>query len=177
MRLTEIERAHGLAFRWRPFSIRVIMKEMENFPSSKPLKLTYAWRDAGRRAHAYGFPFRATPPYPIKEFDLANLVAVTGAAEGWCQGHVRATYRRWFLAHQEPGAEPNLLESLKEIGQDAERVRARAESDEIRAAFGAATDEARTLGIFGVPTFVTGGELFWGDDRLEDAIRWHKMNR
>ncbi|MBV8456239.1 MAG: DsbA family protein [Acetobacteraceae bacterium] len=34
------------------------------------------------------------------------------------------------------------------------------------------TDEARALGIFGVPTFVVGKELFWGDDRLEDAIEW-----
>jgi 2-hydroxychromene-2-carboxylate isomerase len=30
--------------------------------------------------------------------------------------------------------------------------------------------------VFGVPTFVSGGELFWGDDRLEDAIRWHKRD-
>jgi 2-hydroxychromene-2-carboxylate isomerase len=174
MRLAEVEQTHGVTFRWRPFSIRVIMKEMENFPSSKPVKLAYSWRDAERRAAAYGFPFRMTPPYPIKEFELANRVAVLGAAEGWCDRYVLATYRRWFLAHQEAGAEPNFSESMKEIGQDPQRVRAQAESEEIRAAYRAATGEARALGIFGVPTFVTGGELFWGDDRLEDAVRWHK---
>ena len=48
-----------------------------------------------------------------------------------------------------------------------------ADTEETRAAFRAATDGARALGIFGVPTFVVRGELFWGDDRLEDAIRWH----
>jgi len=37
----------------------------------------------------------------------------------------------------------------------------------------AETDAARALGIFGSPTFVTGKEIFWGDDRFEDAIRWH----
>lgn len=47
-------------------------------------------------------------------------------------------------------------------------------SDEIGRAFQAATGEARALGLFGVPTFVTRGELFWGDDRLEDAIAWHR---
>jgi 2-hydroxychromene-2-carboxylate isomerase len=38
----------------------------------------------------------------------------------------------------------------------------------------AETDVARDLGIFGSPTFAIGRELFWGDDRLEDAISWHK---
>ena len=41
----------------------------------------------------------------------------------------------------------------------------------------AATDEARRLGIFGSPTFVVDGELFWGDDRLEDAIVWRARGR
>jgi len=37
----------------------------------------------------------------------------------------------------------------------------------------AARAEAKRLGIFGAPTFATRGEIFWGDDRLEDAVRWH----
>jgi 2-hydroxychromene-2-carboxylate isomerase len=36
------------------------------------------------------------------------------------------------------------------------------------------TDLAKNLGIFGAPTFVVGKELFWGDDRLDDAIAWHR---
>jgi 2-hydroxychromene-2-carboxylate isomerase len=52
-------------------------------------------------------------------------------------------------------------------------VLARASSDETARAFEVATAEARTLGIFGAPTFVTRGELFWGDDRLDDAVTWH----
>ncbi len=173
MRLPEVEKQSGVSFHWRPFSIRVIMKEMDNFPASKPQKLAYSWRDAERRAAHYGVPFRLTPAYPIKEYERANRVAIVGAAEGWCPAYVRATYRRWFGEHQEAGAEPNLSESLKEIGQNPARVIALADSEETRAAFRAATDAARALGIFGVPTFVVRGELFWGDDRLDDAIRWH----
>ena len=47
-----------------------------------------------------------------------------------------------------------------------------AESEEVAGAYAAATDEARALGIFGAPTFVARGEVFWGDDRLEDAVTW-----
>lgn len=39
------------------------------------------------------------------------------------------------------------------------------------------TDKARALGIFGAPTFVVGDQLFWGDDRLEDAISFAKRGR
>ena len=70
--------------------------------------------------------------------------------------------------------EPNLSDSLREIGEDPHRVIALAESDEIAGAYRAETDTARKLGIFGAPTFVAGGEVFWGDDRLEDAVTWHQ---
>ncbi|TIU75883.1 MAG: 2-hydroxychromene-2-carboxylate isomerase, partial [Mesorhizobium sp.] len=36
-------------------------------------------------------------------------------------------------------------------------------------------EQAKALGIFGSPSFVFDGELFWGDDRLEDAMRWLKQ--
>ena len=38
------------------------------------------------------------------------------------------------------------------------------------------TDEAIRLGVFGAPTFIVGGELFWGNDRLEDAIAWSRRS-
>ena len=86
---------------------------------------------------------------------------------------MRATYARWFGLGEEAGSEPNVSASLKEIGQDPSAVLALAESDETGRAYEAATAEAKSLGIFGAPTFVTRGEIFWGDDRLEDAVRWH----
>jgi 2-hydroxychromene-2-carboxylate isomerase len=48
-----------------------------------------------------------------------------------------------------------------------------ARSDAIAKSYADATQEARRLKIFGSPSFVTHGELFWGDDRLEDAVAWH----
>jgi 2-hydroxychromene-2-carboxylate isomerase len=99
---------------------------------------------------------------------------VVGAREGWCADYTRATYRRWFVEKQECGAEPNLSDSLREIGEDPRRVLALAATDETTRAYEAATDEARRLGIFGAPTFVTRGEIFWGDDRLQDAVTWHE---
>lgn len=173
MRLDRIEEQSDVTFRWRPFSVKAIMIEMDNRPMSKPLKLDYMWRDLERRAHGYLCDFPRRPPYPLNDFDLANRIAVVGAAEGWCPDYVRATYSRWFGLSEESGSEPNVSGSLKEIGQDPARVLELARSDDVGRAYEAATAEAKNLGIFGAPTFVTGGEIFWGDDRLEDAVRWH----
>jgi 2-hydroxychromene-2-carboxylate isomerase len=174
MRLPAVEARTGAAFRWRPFSVRTIMIEMDNIPAKKPAKLAYSWRDVERRADAYGFPFASRPPYPLKNSDLANRIATVGAAEGWCPDYVRAAYRRWFLDREEAGSERSNADCLHEIGQDARRVLARAASEETTKTYEAATAEARGLGIFGVPTFVSRGEIFWGDDRLDDAVRWHQ---
>ena len=71
-------------------------------------------------------------------------------------------------------SEPSPTDSLTEIGQSPDRIIELANAAETEAGYRAATDEARSLGIFGSPTFVVGNELFWGDDRLEDAISWHR---
>lgn len=173
MRIDRIEETTDATFRWRPFSVRAIMIEMDNIPARKPAKLAYAWRDLERRAATNLCDFRTRPPYPLKGFDLANRIAIVGAGEGWCPDYARATYARWFGLGEEAGSEPNVSKSLREIGQDPARVIELAQSDEIGRAYDSATAEAKSLGIFGAPTFVTRGEIFWGDDRLDDAVRWH----
>jgi 2-hydroxychromene-2-carboxylate isomerase len=175
MRLAEVERSRGIPFRWRPFSVRQIMIEMDHIPfRTKPVKAAYMWRDIERRATRYGLPSRVPAPYPLPHWDVANRVAVLAAAEGWVADYARATCRRWFQHGREPGTDPNLGDSPREVGQDPARVLALAGDDTIGEAYAAATEEARQLGIFGAPSFVVGSEVFWGDDRLDDAIAWHR---
>jgi 2-hydroxychromene-2-carboxylate isomerase len=173
MRVEELQRSTGITFRWRPFHLLVILQEMKHVPfADKPAKLAYMWHDIGRRAAMYGLRPQLPAPYPAKQSIVANLVATVGMREGWGTKFVRAAYRRWFEQAQETGSEPNLSESLREIGQDPARVLADAETEETKAALSAQTDAARELGIFGSPTFSIGRELFWGHDRLDDAISW-----
>ena len=118
-----VEAASGIRFRWRPFNARAIMQEMDNVPfATKPVKLAYMWRDVERRASRYELAINVPAPYPLKNFDLASRVAVVGEMEGWCPNYVRTSYRRWFVEGKEVGTEPNLSESLSEIGQDPDRV-------------------------------------------------------
>jgi 2-hydroxychromene-2-carboxylate isomerase len=97
-----------------------------------------------------------------------------GMRQGWGIDFVRAAYRRWLQLGQETGSEPNVSESLRDIGREPRPILALANSAEAKVALMAETEVAKDLGIFGSPTFAVGRELFWGDDRLEDAISWYR---
>ena len=173
-RLAEVSQKTGASFSWKPFSVRKIMREMDNipFPPTKKFKVDYMWRDIERRAQGYGFTANVPAPYPLKELDLANRVAVLAMQEGWCEDYVRSTYRLWFIDGYEAGSDVNLTQTLSEIGQDKLRVLELAGSSDVESVYLDQTERAKQAGIFGSPSFIVEGELFWGDDRLEDAVDW-----
>ena len=172
MRLPAVEAAHGVRFAWKPFSVRALMQEMNNVPFvGKPAKERYMWRDLERRAGHHGLPIRLPVEYPLEHFDRANRVAIVAEKEGWCADYARNAYRLWFQDGLPAGGDKNLEQSLAAAGQDPARVLELAGSAAVEADYDAATAQARELGIFGAPSFVVGRrELFWGDDRLEDAV-------
>ena len=90
---------------------------------------------------------------------------------------MRETYRHWFINGHEAGTDLNLTQTLSEIGQDKSRVLELAASPKVEAAYLNQTERAKRVGIFGSPSFIVDGELFWGDDRLEDAITWASKDR
>ena len=175
-RILDVEQKHGVKFNWKPFSVRAIMKEMNNipFPKDKKNKVDYMWRDIERRAKEYGFFAKTPVPYPLTQFDLANKLAILGLKEGWGIDYVRTTYKRWFLEGKEPATEPNISEICSELKLDKEKIILKANSEEIEKEFLANTDSARKNKIFGSPSFIVNNEIFWGDDRMEDAIKWSK---
>jgi DSBA-like thioredoxin domain len=83
-RLQKVEAETGVRFNWRPFSVRVLMREQQNTPfATKPIKMGYMWRDIERRAAMYGLKAKVPAPYPLQQFDLANRLALLGLEEGW----------------------------------------------------------------------------------------------
>ncbi len=178
-RLSEVSKKEDIKFNWYPFSVRKIMMDMDNIPftpPSKKIKSDYMWRDIERRAKFYGFEAKVPAPYPLKEFDLANQIAILGMNEGWGIDYVTSTYKRWFQLGKEPATEPNITEILQELNLDKEDTLNKAQSSEINNQYLDNTDKAYKNGVFGSPTFIYEGEVFWGDDRLDDCIKWIKAN-
>ena len=172
MRIKEVVKEEDINLSIIPISIRQIMKSMDNipFPPSKQTKVNYMWRDIERRAALYKIPVPKVPaPYPLKEFDRANLVGIVMNDKGLYLDYFKFTYEEWFLNGNEAGSKQNLEVTLKKLGLDLQETIALADTMEER--YIENTKQALDFGIFGVPSFSFSNEIFWGDDRLEDAIR------
>ena len=174
-RLADVSKKENIKFNWHPFSVRKIMMDMDNIPftpPSKKIKSDYMWRDIERRAKFYGFYANVPAPYPLKEFDLANQLAILGMNQGWGVEYVTLTYKKWFQQGKEPAIEPNLSEVLNELNLNKDEVIKNSNSANIKDQYLQNTENAYKAGVFGSPTFIYKGEVFWGDDRLEDCIKW-----
>ena len=149
-RILDVEKNHQVNFNWKPFSVRVIMKEMNNipFPKDKLNKVNYMWRDIERRAEGYGFFAKTPVPYPLSEFDLANQIAILGMNEGWGVDYVYKTYQRWFQQGKEPATEPNLTEIFKELNLDHEETINKANQKEIKDKYLSNTESSYKKGVF-----------------------------
>ena len=173
-RILDVEKKHQIKFNWKPFSVREIMKEMNNipFPKDKINKVNYMWRDIERRAEGYGFSAKTPVPYPLSEFDLANQIAILGLEKEWGVNFVIYTYKKWFQERKEPAIEPSISEVCEELGLIKNDIINDAQTEIVKNKYRQNTNLAREYKIFGSPSFVVNNELFWGDDRMEDAIKW-----
>jgi 2-hydroxychromene-2-carboxylate isomerase len=125
--------------------------------------------DIERRALAYGLePMRWPDPWPA---DYLTAMRATTYAFSVGQGREFAmqAYRDAFQRGSELSVAENVLESAQRAGLDPAAVRAATADPTIKQCLRDATDAAYDRGVFGVPTIAVGDELFWGDDRLEDA--------
>jgi len=180
LRLRSVVEASRIKLDIRPISIRQIMKNMDNipFPPSKKTKVDYMWRDIQRRSEFYSLPVPNVPaPYPLKEFDRANLVGIVMERDGRYLEYLQETYRAWFLDGLEAGSDQNLKNVSSVLGISLPEILEEASSSEIVEIYERNTAEAQTAGVFGAPSFAVNGEIFWGDDRLEDAIRFARQRQ
>src|SRR4051794_14125332 len=120
-----------------------------------------------RRAADIGLPpLRWPERWPTSSLHAMRL-AVHAKRSGREREFAAAAFRKAFAEGRDLGELEHALAAAEQAGlEDPESALADASvKDELRSA----TDAAAALGVFGVPTVAVGDELFWGDDRLEDA--------
>jgi 2-hydroxychromene-2-carboxylate isomerase len=93
-----------------------------------------------------------------------------GHDEGWGVAFSKKVYQAEFGSGSNISSPEVMAPLLREVGQGPERLFALAGDAAIKARLRERTEEAQELEIFGAPSFLAGGELFWGDDRLEAAL-------
>jgi 2-hydroxychromene-2-carboxylate isomerase len=178
LRIGPLAARMGVETRWRPFLLGPIFKA-QGWDTSPfniyPSKGRHMWRDLERLCKDLSLPLRRPDPFPQNGL-LPARVALVGLSDGWVDDFCRAVFRAEF-------AEGRRIDDIAIVGGiltnlklDAGHVLAMAQSREIKIRLRKQTEEARQIGIFGAPSFVTpDGELFWGNDRLERALLWAKQ--
>lgn len=174
MRIEGLAERAGVEVEWRPFLLGPVFLAMgwNDSPFNiYPPKGRYMWRDLARLAAKYELPFRLPSRFPRNGM-LAARVAILGAEEDWVARFSRAVMRANFAEDRDIGDAEVVGAILSELGLPAKRLLDEAVTDDNKLALRRQTERASGLGLFGAPSFRVGEELFWGNDRLEDALEW-----
>jgi 2-hydroxychromene-2-carboxylate isomerase len=161
--------------RWQPIAFAFLLIAQRREPWSFDVEgRGPTMADCEQRAGALGLPLRWPAGWPRESYSLLPLrAAVLAEQAGLLREFSRAAFRHHF-SHAEGVKElDGVLAVAAEVGLDPEQVRAHIADADVKESVKDATDAAIELGVFGVPTVQVGDELFWGDDKLEEAAGAH----
>jgi 2-hydroxychromene-2-carboxylate isomerase len=156
---------------WQPVSLGALFKQngRSSWSLGDPDRRRTGMAEIERRAREYGLPpIRWPDPWPTN-YLFAMRAATFAFGIGRGRDFTTQAFRAAFQHGRDLGVRDHVLDAATEASLDREAVRDAAEDAEIKLALRAATDAAHALGVFGVPTIAAAGELFWGDDRLDEA--------
>lgn len=174
-RIENLSWRRGISVEWKPFLLGPIFKD-QGWDTSPfniyTAKGNYMWRDIERLSLKYRIPFERPSQFPRNSV-LASRIALLGVPEEWGNEFSKLVYRYNFAEDKDISDSEVLASVLNLIGKEPSEIMQRAVSGENKGKLRAQTQEAIDRGIFGAPSFVTGDEIFWGNDRLEDALDWH----
>jgi len=174
MRIQALSAERDVPISWRPFLLGPIFREQgwNDSPFNLfPSKGRYMWRDLERICAAHQIPFRRPSKFPRNGL-LAARVACRFADARWLPDFVRAVYKANFEQDLDISAPETVKGCLASSDGDPDAILEEALSPTSKEQLRVQTEEAARLGIFGAPSFFVGDELFWGNDRLEDALHW-----
>jgi 2-hydroxychromene-2-carboxylate isomerase len=176
-RLRAVAEAAGVAVRYQPFLLGPIFADQgwNDSPFNlQPIKGRYMWRDMERLCEARGLPFQRPTTFPRNGL-LAARVCCVGYDELWLPQFVDAVYAANFGQDRDIADPELLVRILDTLDAPGAEILEATRSDEVKQRLRAQTDQARAHGIFGAPSFVVGSELFWGQDRLGDAVAMARL--
>jgi 2-hydroxychromene-2-carboxylate isomerase len=159
----------------QPISLGALFKlnGRSSWSLGDPARRAAGMGEVERRARARGLArIRWPDPWP-GNYLFAMRAATFAAGAGRAREFMLCAFHLAFEEGLDLSVPANVLAAGADAGLDPEQVDAATNDPDIKLALRSATSAAHDLGVVGVPTIVTAGaehsELFWGDDRLEEA--------
>jgi 2-hydroxychromene-2-carboxylate isomerase len=179
MRIEQQAARCGVAIQWRPFLLGPIFKSFGWSTSpfvEQTWKTEYVWRDMERECLKYGLAWNRPTSFPRSSL-LPARVALIGAQKPWMGEYCRRVMQMNFVSDRDIDSAVCVGEVLAGLGLQPQEILDEAQADANKLQLRRQTDLAKAKGIFGAPTFFVGEEMFWGNDRLDDALAYSLKSR
>jgi 2-hydroxychromene-2-carboxylate isomerase len=173
MRIEEAAQQSGVRIVWKPFLLGPIFRAlgMETSPFlTQKEKGAHMWQDMVRQCRKYGLGWTKPSDFPRLSI-LPARVALLGADKPWIGTFCRQVMELNFVHDEDINKADRLGLILRQLDLPADEILEQAQSDFVKMRLREQTNGARHKGVFGAPTFFVGTEIFWGNDRLDDALR------
>ncbi|WP_417766793.1 2-hydroxychromene-2-carboxylate isomerase [Stappia sp.] len=160
----------GYAVRFRPVSLTTVFAETGGLPLAKrhPVRQAYRLVELQRWREFRNLPLTLQPAYFPVNPDLADRIALAIAVDGGpVAAYTQAVFEALWVAEQNIAEEDTHKSILGKLGLDAAAVISHAGEKQIVERYMENQSEAIAEGVFGSPSYVLNGEVFWGQDRLE----------
>ena len=167
--LPKICEQHGAELVYRPVLFAGLLDHWgQRGPAEIPAKALYTLRDCARHAARHHIRFRCPKYHPFRSLTplRVSLAAVAGEHQALV---VETLYRAGWSEGADLGSGDAIAQALDAAGLDGQALVGRTADADVKAALREQTEEAVSRGVFGIPTMIAKGELFWGKDRLVDV--------
>jgi 2-hydroxychromene-2-carboxylate isomerase len=174
MRIEDAARRLGVQIVWRPFLLGPIFQAfgMQDSPFVlQKEKGAYVWRDMVRQCRKFGLRWKQPTTFPRLGV-LPSRVALLGANQPWIGTFCRRVMELNFVLDQDINQPDQLTPILAELGLPVADILDQSRQEMTKLRLREQTEQARVRGIFGAPTFFVGTEMFWGNDRMDDALQF-----
>jgi 2-hydroxychromene-2-carboxylate isomerase len=172
-RLCRIAAEHGASILWRPVDIAKVFAESGTTSPAKqsPVRLAYRQADMARGAKALGLPLNAKPPFwPVNTIPACRMIIAAERSGADAAAVIGAVFRAVWTRDMDIAATQTLTRIATELGLDAAALARLAETPEVAGILEGYTAEAVAAGVFGSPSYVVGGEVFWGQDAAGEGL-------
>jgi len=172
MRIEDEALKAGVAVHWRPFLLGPIFgaQGMTQSPfTANQIKGAYMWRDMERLAEDFNLPWKKPSVFPRGGVH-AQRVAIAGIEAGIGPELTRAIFRANFVEDRDIHDLDVLRDLVAGLSDQPDAIMAAATSELVKAKLRENTAIAQSIGLFGAPSFSAGSELFWGHDRMIQAL-------
>jgi 2-hydroxychromene-2-carboxylate isomerase len=174
MRIAGEAAERGVIVAWRPLLLGPIFQKfgLDTSPfRANPVKGAYMWRDLERLCLKHGLRFRQPPEFPQNGLLAARIALILSDEQR--PEFSRAVFTYEFGEGGVISDDDAIKAVLEKLGLPVDETIALAQAPDNKLKLRQETEHAGGLQIFGAPTFITeDGEMFWGHDRMEDALDW-----